>query len=52
MTKLGYLVDALQELMKISLDQISMFYASPRDSFPLARPRYDGQAPIPMEHEQ
>jgi hypothetical protein len=37
MTKLGYVGDALQELMKISLNQISISYASQRDSFPLAR---------------
>jgi hypothetical protein len=51
MTKLGYVVDALQELTKMSLNQISISYASHRDSFPLARTIYDAQASIPMECE-
>jgi hypothetical protein len=51
-TKLGYLVDALQELMKISLNQISLSDASHRDSFPLARLIYGVQVPIWMEYEQ
>jgi hypothetical protein len=52
MTKLGYVVDALQELMKIWLNQIYISYAFHRDSFPLTRPIYDVQAPIRMEYEQ
>jgi hypothetical protein len=52
MTKLGYVVDALQELMKISLNQIYISYASHRDSFPLARTIYVAQAPFRMEYEQ
>jgi hypothetical protein len=44
-------VDALQGLMTISLNQISISYASHRDSFPPARPIYDAQAPISMEYE-
>jgi hypothetical protein len=51
-TKLGYVVDALQELMKISLNQIYISYASHRNSFPLARLIYDAQSPIRMEYEQ
>jgi hypothetical protein len=52
MTKLGHVVDALQELMKIWLNQIYISYAFHSDSFPLARPIYDVQAPIRMEYEQ
>jgi hypothetical protein len=52
MTKLGYVVDALQELMKISLNQIYISYASHRDSFPLARTICDASAPLRMEYEQ
>jgi hypothetical protein len=52
MTKLGDVVDALKELMKISLDQIYISYASQRDSFPLARRIYDAQTLFRMEYEQ
>jgi hypothetical protein len=51
-TKLEYVGDALQGLMEISLNQIHISYASHRDSFPLARPIYDAQAPIQTEYEQ
>jgi hypothetical protein len=51
-TKLGYVVDALQELMKISINQIYSSDASQRDLFPLARPKYDVQAPFPIEYGQ
>jgi transposase len=52
MTKLGYVVDALQDLMKTSLNQIYISYACHRDSFPLARTIHDAQAPFRMESEQ
>jgi hypothetical protein len=52
MTKLGYVVDGLQELLKISLNQIYISYASHQDSFPLTSPIYDVEAPIRMEYEQ
>jgi hypothetical protein len=52
MTKLGYIADELQELMKISLNQIYISSACHRDSFPLVRTIYDAQAPFRMEYEQ
>jgi hypothetical protein len=52
MTKLGYVVDASKELKKISLNQMYISYGSHRNSFPLARARYDAQTPFQMEHEQ
>jgi hypothetical protein len=52
MTRLEYVVDALQDLTKISLNQIYISYASHRDSFPLARTISDAQARFRMQHEQ
>jgi putative cell wall-binding protein len=52
MTKPGCVVDALQELMKISLNQIYISHTSHRDSFPLDRQIYDVKAPFRMEYEQ
>jgi hypothetical protein len=51
-TKWGYVVDELQEMMKVSLDQIYISHASHRDLFPLVRPIYDVQAPVRIENEQ
>jgi hypothetical protein len=51
-TKLGYVVDALQELMKISLNQIYISYTSHRDSFLLARTIHEVQGTFRMEYEQ
>jgi hypothetical protein len=51
-TRLGYVVDVLQELIKISINQIYISYASHRDSLPLVRTTYDVKALIRMEYER